>query len=84
MMCLFNRRELTVTMDMQRQAEIRNILSKNGIEYRIKTINLLSPNVVGAHRGHVGSFGVNADHSYEYKFYVRKNDYENAKRLIGM
>ena len=40
------------------------------IDYQIKTIS--PPN----ERGHRGSLGINSDYSYEYRIYVRKNDYE--------
>ena len=40
MITVFNRKELIVTMEMNRQAEVRDILSKNNIEYIIKTVNL--------------------------------------------
>lgn len=38
---------------------------------------------MGAPRGRMGSLGLNADYSYEYKIYVRKGDYGQARRLIG-
>ncbi len=37
MLTIFNRRELAITMDMQRQSEIRNILSLNGVKYIVRT-----------------------------------------------
>ena len=40
MITVFNRRELIVTMDMKRQADIRNILAGNNIDYVIKTTDL--------------------------------------------
>ena len=39
MITVFNRKELIVTMEMNRQAEVRDILSNNNIEYIIKTVN---------------------------------------------
>ena len=67
MITVFNRKELIVTMEMNRQAEVRDILSKNNIEYR---------------RAQTGSFGINPDYSYEYKIYVHKKDYEKAAQLL--
>ena len=40
MLTIFNRKELITTMDMQRQANIRSILSANGIAYTVRTENL--------------------------------------------
>lgn len=83
MLTIFNRKELIVTMDMNRQSDIRNILSANQINYSVKTTNLQNAQAVGSRRGRVGSFGVDSQFSYEYKIYVHKQDYERAKHLIG-
>ena len=40
MLTIFNRKELITTMDMQRQANIRSVLSANGIAYTVRTENL--------------------------------------------
>ena len=82
MITIFNRKELLVTMDMNKQANVRDILSSNGIPYEIKTTNLQSSQAVGSRRGRYGSFGVNQKFSYEYKIYVHKNDYDKAVGLI--
>ena len=82
MITIFNRKELLITMDMNRQANVRDVLSANGIDYSIKVTNLQSASVIGSNRGRFGSFGINQKHSYEYKIYVRKKDYDNALRLI--
>ena len=73
---VLNRRELLLTQSMEQQAKIRSILSANGIDYQIKTINL--PN----QRGHRGSLGIHSDCTYEYKIYVHKKDYEKASYFI--
>lgn len=82
MLTIFNRKELLITMDMKRQADVRELLSKNGIHYSITTINLQSPTASAYGRGHTGSFGISPEHSYEYKIYVHKKDYDRAKYLI--
>ena len=79
MLTIFNRKELITTMDMQRQANIRSVLSANGIAYTVRTENLQGSSAFG---GRSGSFGVDPNYSYEYHIYVHKNDYENALRLI--
>ena len=88
MLTIFNRKELITTMDMQRQANIRSVLSANGIAYTVRTENLHGKNLQGSpafggrSRGRSGSFGIDPNYSYEYHIYVHKNDYENALRLI--
>ena len=82
MITVFNRKELIITMEMNRQAEVRNILSQNGIDYTVKTTNLQTAPIFGNRRAHPGSFGINPDYSYEYKIYVHKKDYEKAVSLI--
>ena len=82
MITIFNRKELITTMEMNRQAEVRDILSQNGIDYTVKTTNLQAASVVGNQRGRTGNFGINQEYSYEYKIYVHKKDFEKAKSLI--
>ena len=82
MMSIFTRRELLITMDEGRQANVRQILASNGIKYSVKVTNLQSSTVVGSSRARTGSFGINQKYSYEYKIFVHKNDYENALQLI--
>lgn len=82
MITVFNRKELIITMEMNRQAEVCNILSKNGINYTVKTTNLQTRSFLGSTRGRTGSFGINPDYSYEYKIYVQKKDFEKAVFLI--
>ena len=87
MLTIFNRKELITTMDMQRQSNIRSILSANGIAYTVRTENLQGSSAFGGRSrgrsgGRSGSFGVDPNYSYEYHIYVHKNDHENALRLI--
>ncbi len=83
MVTIFNRRELILTLSMERQAEVRAILSTNGIDYQVKTTNLQNQQTLDSRKAHAGSSGIFSDHSYEYKIYVHKRDYEKAKYLIG-
>lgn len=83
MVNIFNRSELIITYDMKQQADIRNILSANNIEYIVKTKNIQSSNWGRqSMRTRTGTFGTNPDFSYEYKIYVKKSDLEQAKYLI--
>ena len=55
MLTIFNRKELIVTMDIHRQAEIRDVLAQNGIDYTVKTKNLQNSGVLDSQRGHTGN-----------------------------
>ena len=83
MITLFNRKELTVTYDMNEQSRVRTILAKEGIDYSVKTVNRLSASPFSAgSRGRTGTYGQNMDAMTEYIIYVKKADYENALNLI--
>lgn len=83
MITIFNRKELLITLDMKRQADVRDILVANGIDYTVKVTNLENPTAIGSTRARVGSAGIKQNSTYEYKIYVHKKDYGNALRLIG-
>ena len=83
MIHMFHRRELVLTLSMERQADIRAILSANGIDYQVKTTNLQNAPMAGSERARRGSFGIQSEHSYEYKIYVHKKDYDTAKQLLA-
>ena len=75
MITIFTRKELLITLDMMRQAKVREILSANGIEYSMKVTNLQNASI--------GTIGINLNYSYEYKFYVHRKDYERALYLVS-
>jgi len=79
MITLFNRRELITTFSMDAQAKVRDILSQNGIHYRIKTGSHSSGTYA---RGRTGSYGQNPAYACQYTIYVHKSDYEKALHLI--
>lgn len=79
MITVFNRREVAVTMDMRRQADIRSALKDEGIPYAVRTKNLAGS---GGARGRMGSFGMDMAAACEYKIYVRKEDAERALAII--
>ena len=70
MLTIFNRKELIVTIDIHRQAEIRDVLAQNGINYTVKAKNLQNSGALGIQRGYTGNMGINQDNSYEYKINV--------------
>jgi hypothetical protein len=84
MISVFNRKELFMTYDMQRQIEIRTFLRDHNIEHRVIVKNLLSPSPFSSgSRARTGTFGVDLTKTYEYKIYVKKTDYEQAKYLMN-
>ena len=69
MITIFNRRELCIVFSMTEQSDIKNILSKNNIDYRIRIVNRMSPSPFSmGTRRRFGSFGQNMDLNYEYIF----------------
>ncbi len=84
MITIFNRKELTITFSMKRQLDVREILTNNKIDYSIKTINRKSPSPFSSGtRARTGTFGENLETSYEYIFYVKKEDYEQARHILN-
>lgn len=86
MITIFNRRELAITFEMKKQAEIREMLSLHGIEYQIKTVNRTSPGflpVGSGTRARTGTPGIKMEYTYTYKIYVKKSDYEKARAVIS-
>ncbi|MBU5332504.1 hypothetical protein KQI61_09855 [Anaerocolumna aminovalerica] len=77
MITIFNRRELVTTYSMENQANIREILKSNKIDYRLKTITKNS-----RIRGNITIIGQNINQAYEYIFYVHKKDLEYARSYI--
>ena len=75
MIHLFNRKELLLTSSMERQASVRDLLAANKIPYRVKTSSNISRS-----RGVIP--GMRMDMLYQYRIYVKKDDYEKAKYLI--
>lgn len=83
MITLFNRKELTVTFDMNEQARVRTLLAAEGINYSVKTVNRLSSSPFSAgSRARTGTYGQSTDAMTEYIIYVKKADYERATKVI--
>ena len=84
MITIFNRKELCNVFSMKEQGEIKDILAKNNIDYKVKTVNrMASSPFASSRRSRAGSFGVDVNYTYEYKFYVHQQDYDRALYLIG-
>lgn len=76
-MNIFNRREIFVTMDLQKFNQILNLLDKKNINYTYKTCN-----ASGVNSGTVQSIGLNRNYMNQYYVYVHKNDFEKASLAI--
>lgn len=83
MLTIFNRRELTITFDMKRQSEIRNLLAQNNIEYFVKVFNRKNSFPFAGSRARTGTFGENLQAAYQYVIYVNKSDYPRASAVIN-
>ena len=78
MISLLNRREVTVTHDMNRLNQLREKLDGAGIEHIVRSKrNRTFP----AGRS-PGVPNVDADYAYEYGIYVHRDDYEKARDLL--
>ena len=83
MLTIFNRRELVTTFSVEEQNRVRDILARNHIDYRIKTVNPTARSTVaGNGRARTGSFGIDMDCAYQYYIYVHQKDYARAQTLI--
>ncbi len=84
MITIFNRKEIFVTQDMHKLAEMRDVLAAHGIECIVDTVNLSDHGgAFGARRAYTGSFGINQSSVYVYHLYVHKQNYDQAMYLIG-
>ncbi len=79
MLTIFNRKELIVTFSMERQAQIRKMLSINEIDYTISIVNRNSPSTFINTRMRTGQNALD----YVYIIYVHKNDYDLATAIIN-
>ena len=56
MITIFNRKELTITYDLNEQARVRTLLAAEGIDYSVKTVNRMSASPFSAgSRGRTGT-----------------------------
>lgn len=84
MLTIFNRKELTITYDMKRQADVRALLLQHGIGYDVHVTNRRSPSPLSlGSRGILGTFGESLQLEYEYRIYVHRSDYDRAFAIIN-
>lgn len=77
MISIFNRKELISVLSEQKLHRLQSALSSFGIPYQTK--NSLSP--LNGDRYHGTPF-INQDAAHPCTIYVKKSDYERAKRAI--
>lgn len=83
MITIFNRMELKITYSMKEQMDLREFLTSKNIDYSIKVINRKSPSpFASGSRARSGTIGEKLDLSYEYIFYVKKQDYVHAQSVL--
>ncbi|HIS62381.1 MAG TPA: hypothetical protein IAC14_09090 [Candidatus Scybalomonas excrementigallinarum] len=83
MITILNRKELCTTYDLQKQAQVRDILGQNNIDYIVKTVNRKSSSPLEAGtRVRTGTLGEDFALENEYVIYVKKEDYDLAYSLI--
>ncbi len=78
MITIFNRRELVSTYESALQAAFREALAAAGIDYSVKVVDRGGTSGIRARTGNFGQ-----KNPYQYILYVRKQDWEAAKRVIG-
>ena len=76
MIHLFNRKELLLTLSMEQQARVRDALAANGIDYQVRVRS-------NGTRSRTVLPGMRLDAMYRYYIYVKKEDYEKARHLVG-
>lgn len=79
MITIFNRKELTITNSIERQSEIRELLSGHNIDYKIRFIQRHSS---AGGRARTEVLTRNSAITNQYIFYVRKSDLENARFVL--
>ncbi|MBQ6947072.1 MAG: hypothetical protein IJN42_03405 [Clostridia bacterium] len=78
MITIFNRKEVCLTHDMQRQGDVRRALADAGIPYKVVTNPITS-----LRSRHGGTIGPQAAFLYQYKIFVHRRDYDRAKHVMA-
>lgn len=83
-MFLFNKREIYLGSSIKKSAQIRDILSKHEINYRIKLASHQGEwTGRGAVRSNTSNLRSNSELDQQIIIYVKEQDYEKAKHLIN-
>lgn len=76
---VFGKREVFMTMEMEKYVKAKEVLERAGIQYTTKTKSSGGYSAV-SHR--MGPFGENLNHSFTYYIYTDKEDEDKAKYYI--
>ena len=85
MITIFNRKELLMTFDMQKQGVVRRMLVENGIKYTVDVVNL--PGSFPSFEGQKTMPGSQEEKlalQNQYTIYVKKSDYDTACGLMRL
>ena len=74
--------ELTEVSAMEEMDKIVKVLSAQGIDATVKTVDLMSGGLLENRRSS-GTFGMNAEVRFVYKIYVKRAELESAKRVLA-
>lgn len=78
MITIFNRREVGITRSLDEESRICNTLQDHNVKYIVRTNSSTNPG-----RYH-GIIGINSNFAYEYRIYVERKDYLEAKKILGL
>ena len=92
MITFFNRRRLFVDSNAEAAARVWSVLKKNGIPYEMHTLrnhttfgrNLHSSMAMNFNKGAWGHAPLADEILYTYVIYVRKRDYERARKIVHL
>lgn len=83
MILMCNRKEIYHGFSISEFNRIKDILSRESINYDFRTVNRNTSAGFDTSRGRIGSMGENMKYSYEYYIYIHKKDYDEAVFLIN-
>ena len=82
---LFGWSELTSTYSSEEQTRVRSALAGRGIRYKLRTVNRTSPSAISPNRrAYTGAYGEPQSLSCEYLFYVKRQDLDAARGVLGL
>ena len=86
MIYFLNRKRILLDSDPQELARVKTLLDQAGISYEVKTTtsdNVLSRNVNAAtSMRYVTTYSASQNQMYLYQVFVRRKDYEAAKKAV--
>lgn len=71
------RKEILITRELDQVNHIKDILAENDVKYYVTTNSITNP---GRHHG--VPF-INSSAAFQYRVFVKRKDYDLARRLLG-